>query len=27
VIRPGARVLLTTFGSGLTWGAGVLCFE
>ena len=27
VIRPGYRVLMTTFGSGLTWGAGVLRFE
>ena len=27
VIRPGFRVLLTTFGSGLTWGAGVMHFE
>ena len=27
VIRPGCRALLTTFGSGLTWGAGVIRFE
>jgi len=27
VIRPGNRVLMTTFGSGLTWGAGVVRFE
>jgi 3-oxoacyl-[acyl-carrier-protein] synthase-3 len=27
VIRPGCRVLMTTFGSGLTWGAGVIYFE
>ena len=26
VIRPGSRVLMTTFGSGLTWGAGVIYF-
>ena len=27
VIRPGSRVLMTTFGSGLTWGAGLLRLE
>jgi 3-oxoacyl-[acyl-carrier-protein] synthase-3 len=27
VIRPGCRVLMTTFGAGLTWGAGVIHFE
>ncbi|CAM2060679.1 3-oxoacyl-(acyl carrier protein) synthase 3 [Desulfovibrionales bacterium] len=25
-IRPGARVLLATFGGGMTWGAGLLQF-
>lgn len=27
IIRPGSRVLMTTFGAGLTWGAAVLRFE
>ena len=27
VIQPGCRVLMTTFGAGLTWGAGVIHFE
>lgn len=26
VIKPGNRVLMTTFGAGLTWGAGVIKF-
>jgi 3-oxoacyl-[acyl-carrier-protein] synthase-3 len=25
-VRKGMRVLLTTFGGGLTWGAGLLQF-
>jgi 3-oxoacyl-[acyl-carrier-protein] synthase-3 len=24
LLRPGARVLLSAFGAGFTWGAGVI---
>ena len=26
LFKPGMRVLMTTFGGGLTWGAGLLQF-